>query len=272
MRTAYRSSLDVNSNNNSVSHTILFAIAIAVVLGAMVTAVSVLLEPAQAENREQAQQAIFQDLLQNQPGFESIVDQHSAYQMDHRLVDLDTGCYDAEIAASDYGTIIDSRRSKHTQALNREQDIANIKVRAKYALVHLIQDTDRLIAVVLPVYGLGYSSRLNGYLTLAADGNQVRSLVFYDHNETPGMGGRISTADWQTQWQKKLLRDQNGNLRIGVATGSPTSAEDRSYQIDAMAGATITGRGVTNLLRFWVGPMGFETYLHNLQTFHECIR
>ncbi|MGI9327607.1 MAG: NADH:ubiquinone reductase (Na(+)-transporting) subunit C [Pseudomonadales bacterium] len=272
MLTACCFSVDVNSHNNSVSHTILFAIAVAVVLGAIVTAVSVFLEPAQAENRERAQQAIFQDLLENQPGFENIADRHGAQQMEHRLVDLDTGCYDIKIAASDYAQSVDPRQSKHTQALTREQDIATIKLRAKYALVHLIRDADRIIAVVLPVYGLGYSSRLSGYLTLAADGNSIRSLVFYDHNETPGMGGRISTADWQVQWQNKSLRDESGNLRIGVAASTPTSIENRPYQIDAMTGATITGRGVTNLLRFWLGPMGFETFLYNLSTSHECIR
>ena len=42
-----------------------------------------------------------------------------------------------------------------------------------------------------------------------------------------------------------------------VDPGSP----DAAYQVDAMTGASVTAGGVTNLIRYWLGPHGFANFL-----------
>jgi Na+-transporting NADH:ubiquinone oxidoreductase subunit C len=37
------------------------------------------------------------------------------------------------------------------------------------------------------------------------------------------------------------------------------------YRVDGLAGATITGRGVTEMLRFWLGEQGYGPYLERLR-------
>ena len=266
----YCANQNVTSNNNSVTHTLLFALSVALVFGAMVTVVSVLLAPAQADNREKAQQRLFTELMMSQPGFEDVLSQTASFEMVHRLLDLDSGCYDTSTSPRDYASVTDPSDPERRRLLSKAEDIAGISYLPQQVIVHLIVDGERVVAMVLPVYGLGYASRLNGYLTLAADGSTIRSLTFYDHSETPGMGGRISNPAWQAQWQGKRLRDEQGRIRIGVAKDTPVPEADRPYQIDAMSGATLTGRGVTNLLRFWVGPLGFEPYLANLAANAKC--
>ena len=40
---------------------------------------------------------------------------------------------------------------------------------------------------------------------------------------------------------------------------------DARYQVDGLSGATMTSRGVTNLLRYWLGEDGFGPYIKNLR-------
>ncbi|MDH5185017.1 MAG: FMN-binding protein, partial [Gammaproteobacteria bacterium] len=40
---------------------------------------------------------------------------------------------------------------------------------------------------------------------------------------------------------------------------------ERDHQVDGLSGATLTSRGVTNLIRFWLGKDGFAPFLSNLK-------
>ncbi len=42
------------------------------------------------------------------------------------------------------------------------------------------------------------------------------------------------------------------------------SAED-PYRVDGLSGSTLTARGVTNLVQFWLGENGFDPYLAKLR-------
>ena len=49
---------------------------------------------------------------------------------------------------------------------------------------------------------------------------------------------------------------------ISVIKGSVDKASDESkYQVDGLSGATITSNGVTNLLSFWLGDMGYGPFI-----------
>ncbi|MFV0358947.1 FMN-binding protein, partial [Tropicimonas sp.] len=96
------------------------------------------------------------------------------------------------------------------------------------------------------------------------DGNDIYGLQFYDHAETPGLGAEVDNPRWKAQWQGKKLRDAEGDLKITVAKGVP-SADMRDYQVDAIAGATLTSTGVDNLVRYWMGANGFAPFLEHLR-------
>ena len=52
---------------------------------------------------------------------------------------------------------------------------------------------------------------------------------------------------------------------IKGAVNANGASDDADYQVDGLSGATLTSRGVTNLLRYWLGTDGFGPYLENLQ-------
>jgi Na+-transporting NADH:ubiquinone oxidoreductase subunit C len=93
----------------------------------------------------------------------------------------------------------------------------------------------------------------------------VRSIQFYEHEETPGLGAEIESDAFLRQWQGKRLRDETGALRIAVAKDPVDPASpDFPYTVDGISGATRTGRSVTRLLRFWLGPDGYGPLLERL--------
>ena len=104
-----------------------------------------------------------------------------------------------------------------------------------------------------------------GYLSVGTDGNTVNGLRFYSHAETPGLGDQVDKPAWRAQWVGKQLYDDNGVARIEVIRGV-SQDRDSPYEIDGMSGATLTGRGVSQLVRFWVGPQGFGPYLQKIQS------
>ena len=146
------------------------------------------------------------------------------------------------------------------------RDFAQIKKRARFAVVYLVYRKDLLRLVILPVHGRGFGSMLYGYLGISGDTQTVVGLSFYEHGETPGLGALIDAAAWRNQWRGKKIWDDTGKPALGIASGAviPSSSEAR-HMVDGLTGATWTSRGVTNLLRFWLGSDGFGPYLRTLR-------
>ncbi len=119
---------------------------------------------------------------------------------------------------------------------------------------------------VVPIYGKGLWSTLYGFIAIDADGKTIRGITFYEHKETPGLGGEVDNADWKAKWGNpelpKYAYDDEGHVAIRVMKGSINpSDDDAKYKIDGLSGATITSRGVTNLVQYWLGDDGFGPYL-----------
>jgi Na+-transporting NADH:ubiquinone oxidoreductase subunit C len=152
------------------------------------------------------------------------------------------------------------------RSIPSDKDLADIKRRARYAPVYLIRDGERFTQVVLPVHGKGLWSTLYGYIALESDLRTVAGFGFYEHGETPGLGGEVDNPQWLAKWEGKKVADEEGVPRIEVIKGNvdPDSPRAR-YQVDGLSGATMTSRGVTNLLRYWLGEDGFGPYLERMR-------
>jgi Na+-transporting NADH:ubiquinone oxidoreductase subunit C len=132
------------------------------------------------------------------------------------------------------------------------------------APVYLVKDGDDIEEVILPVQGAGLWGTMYGYLAVDSDGRTARGLQFYEHIETPGLGDGVDKPAWQAQWNGKRLYDENGEPAIEVVKGPAPEGSD--YQIDGLAGATLTGRGVTNFIQHWLGDEGYGPYLKSLSS------
>lgn len=119
--------------------------------------------------------------------------------------------------------------------------------------------------VVLPVEGKGLWSTLFGYLAVDADATTVRGLAFYRHGETPGLGGEIDNPGWLARWPGRRLFDAAGTPALAVIKGRAGPPGEDPHRVDGLSGATLTGNGVTALVRFWTGEHGFGPYLARLR-------
>jgi Na+-transporting NADH:ubiquinone oxidoreductase subunit C len=130
------------------------------------------------------------------------------------------------------------------------------------APVYLVMDGERIEQVILPVEGAGLWAKMYGFLAVENDGNTVRGLRFYDHGETPGLGDQVDKPAWRELWQGKKLYGPDGTPQIRVIKGR--APDDSEFEIDGLAGATLTGRGVSTFVRYWIGEDGYGPYLKSL--------
>ena len=71
---------------------------------------------------------------------------------------------------------------------------------------------------------------------------------------------------WKALWPNKKVFNAQGQPEITVIKGSVTPGSAQAeHQVDGLAGATLTSKGVNNLLRFWLGPEGFGPFLAHLR-------
>ena len=169
--------------------------------------------------------------------------------------DVDPGTFDQRVASIDVA-----------QSRPAPDNLARIMRLPNYALVYEIRDADDgLEMVVLPIEGLGLWGTLYGFVALESDLRTIRGLTFYEHKETPGLGGEVDNPRWKALWTGRLAFDDALAPAIQVVKGPAGPVTDAPYSVDGLSGATITSRGVTNLLQFWLGPEGFGRYLTRLR-------
>jgi Na+-transporting NADH:ubiquinone oxidoreductase subunit C len=252
--------------NDSPLKSVLVAFIVCLVGSILVAGSAVLLRPAQIANKERDRKARIADLIARVPdvGKRFQIDQPGL--LEARVVDLASGRYEPSIDAARFDQRRAARDPQQSVKIAAARDLAQIKRRARFAVVYLVRDKGQLKAVILPVHGRGYGSVLYGYLALAADTRTVIGLSFYEHGETPGLGALIDSPAWRGKWQGKKVWDDGDKPGLGVAKGKVDPKSPKAaYLVDGLTGATWTSRGVTSLLRFWLGEDGFGPYLRRIR-------
>lgn len=253
-------------DRDSVKNTLIVAIGLSLVCSVLVASTAVILKPIQELNELRFRQRIIVEvagLMQPGADIEKLLE-----RIEPRMVELATGEYVESPAPGDFDALAAANDPDLSVAIPPELDLANIRRRAIYAPVQLVREDDEIEQIILPVHGSGLWSTIYGYLALAGDGTTVTGLQFYAHAETPGLGDKIDDPDWRSQWVGKRIHDDEGMPRIEVIRGfvqTGGDSPDAQFQIDGLSGATLTGRGVTNLVRYWTGPHGFGPYLEQFR-------
>lgn len=187
--------------------------------------------------------------------------------IDAKVVELATGEYAKGIDPEAFDQRQAAKDPAQSVAIPPEKDLAGNKRRAKLAPVYLVRGSEEVVKVILPVYGKGLWSTLYGFVALDAKNlSTIRALIFYEHAETPGLGGEVDNPNWRAQWNGKEAFDEKGSIRIEVIKGKVDPGRpEAKYQVDGISGASITTRGVKNMLRYWLGEDGFGPYLARLK-------
>lgn len=249
---------------HNTAYTIIFATIICVACGVLVSSAAVSLKDRQKFNAELDKKKKVLEaagLTDGEPLTPERVDELFA-NIEIVGVDLQTGetvedlpaDYDQLKAAADPATSFEAPANR--SAIKRLPNVAQI--------FEVKKEDGSLDMYVLPIEGLGLWGTLYGFLALDADLNTVRGITYYQHKETPGLGGEVDNPRWKAGWTGRKVYGDDGDVELSVIKGQAGPPENAPYKVDGLSGATITSNGVTYMIDFWLGENGFGPFLENV--------
>lgn len=246
--------------NTDATKTASIALIVAIVCGLSVSTAAVLLRPFIEANVTAERQALMSAMLAGLPGIGEIIAEAGGDAVEVVVVDLDAAAIAEDIDASTFDQRAIAAAPETSTALSRAEDLAGIGRRENLAQAYIVRADGGIALVVLPIYGNGYQSTIRAYLALEADLETVAAFTVYEQGETPGLGARITEADWQDLWPGKSIF-ADGEVVIEVVRGAASGP----YEVDGISGASVTGYAVTDMIHFWLGPKGFGPWLDGLR-------
>ncbi len=256
---------------DSTKKTLLVALGVCFVASILVSTAAVGLKPLQEKNKKLD---LLKNILSAGNLYEEGIDIEKTYEenISAEIIDLKTGEtipeseHDAECNVINFNVNKMAASSKWGEDIPSKDDIAGIKRKPTAMVVYTVKDGENVDKYILPIYGKGLWSTLYGFVALDKDLHTIKGFTFYQHGETPGLGGEVDNPKWKSQWVGKQAYDEKGNLKIEVIKGIVDRNSDKAkYQIDGLSGSTLTTRGVSNLVRFWLSDNGYGPFLNKLK-------
>lgn len=246
--------------NDTIPKTLLVAGLLCIVCSVLVSTAAVRLKPMQERNKAlSTKKNILMAAGLMNDGI-NVEDEFSKIQV--KIVDLESGEFDDSVDVNRYDQREAAKTTDLSVAIAPGEDIAKIGRRAKKAFVYLVMDGEDIETIILPIHGKGLWSTMYAFLALESDANTVKGLSFYEHGETPGLGGEVDNPLWKHQWEGKKIYNEDADLAVRVIKGKVNPSNPNvQYMADGLSGATLTTVGVNNLIRFWLGEDGFEKFL-----------
>ena len=233
----------MSKKTDSNSYTIIFAIGMVLVVGALLAFLASFLKPNINENKRiEKQQNILYAMGVNQNEGSSAI-----------FVSTD-------IAGNEFKKYIKTQLVIEGDQISEDEnayliDVKKEKSKAKDGGVRklplFVGDKDGKTYYVAPIRGKGLWDAIWGYV--AMDENMIVQGAYFDHKgETPGLGANITQRFFMDDFIGEHLLDPAGKFKgIKVAKGNndPKNEEKTDYEVDAIAGATITGDGVSAMIQ-----------------------
>ena len=253
------------ANNDTISKTLTVAVVLCIVCSVIVSASAVILKPIQEANKEK-------DFKRNILAAAGMLEEGKSVeqlfeQVTTKVVDLETGKFTDAVDPKTYDQQKAASDPAMSTNLSAEEDIAGISRIEKYAEVYLVQDTaGNIEKIILPIRGYGLWSTLRGFIALEQDFNTVVGLGYYEHAETPGLGGEVDNPKWKSIWHGKKVYNEDDEVALSVVKGAVSpSTPGAEFKVDGLSGATLTSNGVDYMIKFWLGELGFAQFLGNLK-------
>ena len=252
--------------NESIIKTISVAFAVCLICSLVVSTAAVSLRDQQKENKLNDRRIKILKVADIYNPNLSIAEQFGL--LESKFVDFNTGIILDEymnLDIEEYDQVLVTKNPTMATKVPTSEDIAIIKNRENIGKIYILRDELKNIdKVILPIRGYGLWGTLYGYISIEDDFNTVSGIEFYDHKETPGLGAEVDNPKWKSSWKGKKIY-KNNEVALKVIKGKvETDDLQGSYKIDGLSGATITSRGVSNMVEYWFGSSGYSLLLKEL--------
>ena len=234
----------MSTNTESNKYTILFAIGMVVIVGSLLAFTASSLKPSIKENeRMEKQQNILYAMGVNDNGANDIVfigtdkvaSEFSKYISKQLVLDANGNAVENNEAY-----LIDVKKEQAKAKNGQTRD-----------LPLFVGEKDGQTFYIAPIRGKGLWDAIWGYI--AMDKDMVIQGAYFDHRgETPGLGANIKQRYFMDDFYGEKLLTESGEFKgITVAKGNndPKNLIKDDYEVDALAGATITGDGVSAMIK-----------------------
>ncbi|WP_109299811.1 Na(+)-translocating NADH-quinone reductase subunit C [Aquimarina sp. AU474] len=248
----------INTDKNS--YTIIFAIAMVVVVGSLLAFTASSLKGRIDANKrtEKQQNILFAMGVTDTEDPNEFVPAEQAQEL-----------FDKYVGEEQY-IIVGSTAQKTTDAFDIEVKKENDKVKQddsyERKLPMFIGKKDGQEFYVVPMRGNGLWDAIWGYVSLDKEFKTVKGAFFDHKGETPGLGANIKEAYFRDDFIGERIVDASGTYKgITVKKGNadPKNVRKDDNAVDAMAGATITGDGVTAMVK--KGIKMYQPYFETLK-------
>lgn len=236
-------------NTDSNLYTVLFAIAMVVVVGSLLAFTASYLKPTITQNMKTEKQ---QNILFAMGVNEATVSGDEDAAGEFVSTDKASEEFSKYITEQYYieGTTATEDDQAYLIDIKKESDKAkNGSYTRKLPL--FVGEKDGQKFYIVPMRGVGLWDAIWGYIALNEDLETVKGAYFDHKAETPGLGANITEGYFRDDFQGESIF-ANGDFKgITVAKGNndPTNNDKNDNEVDAIAGATITGDGVTAMIK-----------------------
>jgi Na+-transporting NADH:ubiquinone oxidoreductase subunit C len=226
------------------SYTIIFAIVMVLVVGSVLAYAASSLKGKITENQriEKQQNILYAfGINENDESSANFVAADKVAGEFSKYVTKQLVIQDGNVTEDDQAYLIDVKKEKS----GSKDDVS------KRRLPLFVGEVDGKTIYVAPIHGKGLWDAIWGYVGM--DENMVVQGAYFDHKgETPGLGANIKERFFMDDFIGEHLLDESGDFKgIVVAKGNadPTNQRKEDNAVDAIAGSTITGDGVTAMIR-----------------------
>jgi|TARA_B110000977_G_scaffold183229_1_gene245674 Na+-transporting NADH:ubiquinone oxidoreductase subunit C len=231
----------INKDKNS--YTIAFAAVMVVIVGTLLAFLASALSAKISENeRLEKQQNILYAMGVNENegsgsvsfiGTDKVAEAFNTYIKDQLVLEGD------KITSNDAAYLIDLKKEE-----------TNAKAGKTRRLPVFVGEKDNKEFYIIPMRGKGLWDAIWGFV--AVDKNMIVQGVYFDHKgETPGLGANIKQRYFMDDFIGESILDNGNYVGISVAKGNndPANELKTDNEVDALAGATITGDGVSAMIK-----------------------
>ena len=231
-------------NTEKNTYTLLFAVGLVVIVGTLLAAIDSSLKDKIRINKilEKQQNILYAiGINENEGNSVNFIAADKAEQEFNKYITKQIYIQGDQVIEDDKAYLIDVKKQK---ALAKDPS-------HKRKLPLFIANKDGRNLYVAPIRGKGLWDAIWAYVSV--DENMIIRGIYFDHKaDTPGLGANIKLRFFMDDFIGESLLDIQGNFKgvtVSKTNLDPINEDKYDNEVDAIAGSTITGDGVTAMIR-----------------------
>ena len=224
-------------NKQGNTYTFLYSVVLVIVVAALLSVVSLSLQPRQNENRKNEKRQNILSAIHVSSTAENSAELFNKYIKEQFIVNAEG----KKVNGNAFDVNIEEQYNMPVEKRELPVFVAEVDGSTKY---------------ILPIYGAGLWGPIWGYISLDDNKNTVYGTFFDHQGETPGLGAEITTPKFNNQFRNKQIF--SGNTLVGIRVVKGGNATEVN-EVDAISGGTITSQGVQSMLKNYL--TNYEPFL-----------